>query len=366
MLHLFNKTYLDIDSRIDLNTDRVVISQENGVQLGSALDGYVQGDLLAFHENFEDTTLEEVIVKIHNHTKTSDKKVVVYCDMENYKTFVASWFKTIMPNSDVTTFKNLVNMTLYKERASSNAQVLSNSNANVNDLKTGFGDLDSVWSSTTISNDTRSNIKNLDLNYSYEFMLADYFSGSINYLSKLIKVVGLFSNRWFVEALVDIQRSALLNVYNKNFQTALGFTDADVKLDSLNPLKNISSLSILGDTTIWQQNDKKGVFGYPVLKNLTADQISKLKTTCQKIYETEGMSDTQRYFDIFTLLDTAVKTSLTKDDMDTILDYIVDKPYDTCLIPDGDTENVNYVLFHDILNKKRAGDTASLSKLQLL
>ena len=364
MLHIFNKTYLDIDSRIDINTDRVVISKENGVQVGSGLDGYVSGNLIAFHESFEDTSLVEVITKIVN-TK-SDKKVIVYCDIENYKKFVTAWFKTIMPNLDATTFKNLMAMSLYKERAMSNAQVLENSNAIVADLRTGFGDFDDVWASTNVSESDRTAIKNLELPLSYEFMLADYFSGSVNYLSKLIKVVGMFANRWFVEALNDLRESAVLNVYNKNFQTALGFTNADVKLDSLNPLKNISSLTIFGDTTIWQQNDKKGIFGYPVLKDLTAEQLSSIKTTAKKIYDTEGMSDGQRYFEIFDLLDTAVKSGQSKDDMDKILDFVVAKPYDTCLIPVGDTDNVNYVLFHDILNKKRAGDTASLSNLALL
>jgi len=364
MLHLFNKTYLDIDSRIDINVDRVVISKDNGVDIGSGLDGYASGALIAFHESMDDTSLVDVVTKIIN-TKT-DKKVVVFCDVENYKKFATAWFKTIMPNLDVATFKNIMAMTLYKERAMSNAQVIANSNANVNDLRTGFGELDAVWSATTVSTEDRETIKNLELGLSYEFMLADYFSGSVNYLNKLIKVVGMFANRWFVEALNDLRETAVLNVYNKNMQTALGFTNSDVKLDSLNPLKNISSLAIFGDTAIWQQNDSKGVFGYPVLKDLTAEQISKIKATAKKIYDTEGMSDSQRYFEIFDLLDIAVKSGLNKEDMDKMLDFVVAKPYDTCLIPDGDNENVNYVLFHDILNKKRAGDTASLSKLALL
>ena len=37
MLHLFNKVYLEIDDKIEINLDRVVISNTHGLQLADAL-----------------------------------------------------------------------------------------------------------------------------------------------------------------------------------------------------------------------------------------------------------------------------------------------------------------------------------------
>ena len=53
MLHLFNKIYLATDNVIDTNVDRVVISNENGIDTLDSIKAE-QGDLLAYGKSVDE------------------------------------------------------------------------------------------------------------------------------------------------------------------------------------------------------------------------------------------------------------------------------------------------------------------------
>jgi len=132
MLHLFSKVYLELDDKIELNLDRVVIGT-NGVAMANDLTGLTQGKLVDYSTTFPESFID-LITKIKVHTDASNKKLVVYADKDNYKKFIVTWFKTILPNLDVTTFNKIIELTVFKERVINNTQLQSVSSLNMTQL----------------------------------------------------------------------------------------------------------------------------------------------------------------------------------------------------------------------------------------
>lgn len=361
MLHLFNKTYLEFDDKIELNFDRVIISNINGVNILDSLDKVVQGKLIKYGKNLDSFNFADLINEINSYGQSSNKKLVIYCDKVNYIKFATKWLKTILPNLDFESFSKLMELTIYKERIISNSQMQSVVPVKQDILWEGLGDLSSHFNSITISNEDRLSVKNLDLKYSYEFLLADHFSGLSNYTSSLTTIVHLFLQRWFKELFKDNREMVLLNVLNKNFQTALDFNNTNINLNSSNPINGISSLQYYSDNTIWSKENTCTVEG------LTQQQIDGLRNLVKKIYsDVEGMEIDNAVFGMLDYLEYAAKTSITTEELNTILNYVVTNPFDTCLIPKFDFQNVNFVFVQHLLNLKRDNNTGALTKFRLL
>jgi len=361
MLHLFNKAYLELDDKIELNIDRVVISEINGVPVADSLTRVVQGVLISYNKNLDNISFVDLINQIHTHGQTSNKRIVVYCDKSNYIKFATKWLKTLLPNLDLNSFSKLIELTIYKERILSNSQMQSVVPVKQDTLWEGLGDVSSSFNSITVSNEDRQSIKNLNLKYSYEFVLADHFSGSSNYTSSLKTVVHLFLQRWFKELFKDNREMVLLNLLNKNFQTALNFTETNIDLTSSNPISGVSSLQYYSDNTIWLKENTCNIEG------LEQQQIDGLRNLVKKIYgDVEGMEIDNAVFGMLDYLEYSAKTSITTEELNTILNFVVQNPFDTCLIPKFDFQNVNFVFVQHLLNLKRDNNTGALTKFRLL
>jgi len=367
MLHLFNKTYLEFDDKIELNFDRVVISNINGVNIADFLDKAMQGKLVKYGKNLDDLNFTNLITELHSYGQTSNKKIIIYCDKTNYIKFLVKWIKTILPSINLESFNRFVNLTVYKEKITQNTRLQSVVPLKLDTLKQGLGDLTESFNSETITDENRNSIKNLNLNYSYEFLLADYFSSSTNYTNSLKSVLHLFLRRWLKEAFTDNREMILLNLLNKNFQKTLGFTENDINLNSDNPISSVSSLQYYADETIWKQNEKTGIYDVCNIENLSQEKINGLRNLLKNIYlNVEEMEINRTLFSAFDYLELAAKDTITETEMNTVLNFVVQNPFDTCLVSTFDFQNVNYVFLHHILNLKRDNNIEALTKFRLL
>ena len=365
MLHLFNKVYLELDDKIELNLDRVVIGRQ-GNAMAKDLTGLVQGELVLHSLTFP-TDFVDLIETIKTHTDTTGKKLIVYADLANYRQFVVKWFKTILPNLDKTSFDKLIELTEFKERVITNTQLQSVSSVDMQQLWEGLGEFD--FNGITVTDEERTSIKNLGLNLSYEYLLADHFSGSTNYTSKLNTTVHMFLKRWFKELFTDNREMVLMNLNNKSFQDGLGYTQSDVDFSATNPLSGITGLESYADDEIWDKTTdlSSGVYGICKLEGLSDTKIAGLRTLIKKVFaDVEGMEINRTMFSILDYLELAAKETITDTEMNTVLDFVVANPFDTALVPKFDFQNVNYVMINHILNLKRDNDTASLTKFSLL
>jgi hypothetical protein len=364
MLHLFNKVYLEFDDKIEINFDRVVISEKYGIQMLQLLDQVAYGKLITFGKTYDEvvsTNIIEFIKTLKEFGDTSDKKIIIYCDKLAYKNFVSQWFKIILPSADYTTFKTIVDHTIYNQRIVSNTQLSSIFSLEQTTLWENIGDLETHWTDAKeLTNDEKFEFKSIGLNLSYELLLADYLSGSTNYETELKKTMHTFLRRWFKESFTDNRQMVLLNIGNHRFQEALGIDPTRVDITSIDPLANIPELSAYADDSIWEN---QGIFCN--LEGLSETQINSLNSTIMSIYEKfEGMEIDRSVFSLFKYLGAASRSELTKVEMDELLDFIVNNPFDTNLVPRFDFQNVNFVLMLYFLRQKY--ENSDLSKFKLI
>ena len=371
MLHLFNKTYLHFDDDINLNYDRVIISKINGVPVLDLLEKTVKGKLLDFKNNFEDFNFTDLIVKLYNHGVSTNKKIIIYCDKLNYCKFMTKWLKLILPSLDLQSYQQYVKIFVYKER------LISSNIEGKNDVPTTntywsstelFENLNDVFNNINVSQDERTVVKNLGLNYSFEFLISSYLSGSQTYLIMLQNTVHLFLQRWFLEMFKDNRQMVLYNLLNSKFKSVLNYQYSDIDFYGSNPIKNIPSLQYYSDETMWL-SDKitKNDFNYLNIKNLTQTQIDGLRNLFLKIFnQIEGIETDQSNFAIFNFLECVTRDTITKTELDSILNFVIQNPMDTLLVPKFDFPNVNLSFIHYIFNLKTNNNTAAISKFYLL
>jgi hypothetical protein len=363
MLHLFNKVYLEFDDKIEINFDRVVISEKYGIKMLEALDKVSQGELITFGKTYDEVVSSNLVAFVKllkDFGNTSGKKIIVYCDKQAYKNFIAQWFKVILPQANYATFKIIVDHTIYNQRVVSNTQLSSVYSLEQTTLWENFDDLETHWNDAKdLTDDEKINFKSLGLNLSYELLLADYLSGSTNYETELRKTMHTFLRRWFKESFTDNRQMVLLNIGNHRFQQALGIDASRVDITSTDPLANIPQLSAYADDSIWE---KQGIFCD--LQDLSQTQIDSLTSTIMSIYKNfEGMEIDRSVFSLFDYLGSASRSELTKVEMDNLLDFIVNNPFDTNLVPRFDFQNVNFVLMLYFLRQKYEGGDLSKFKL---
>jgi len=372
MFHLFNKTYLHFDDDINLNYDRVVISKLHGVPVFDLLQKAVNGKLIDFKNNIEDFNFADLIKKLYSHGALSDRKVIVYCDKINYSKFITKWLKIILPNLNLESYKQYIKLLIFKERLiASNIEgryLISENNNTYWSSYEVFENLDNLFKNIVIDEEEVIKIKDLNLKYSFEFLLSSYFSGSQTHLNLLKSITHLFLQRWFLENLKDNKQMVLFNLLNKNFQSVLGYNYSDIDFYSHNPIKNISSLRYYSDENIWLEDKiKLNNFNYLNIKNLTQEQIDGLRDLFKKIFkEIEGIEIEQNVFGILDFFECASRNNITKTELDNLLNFVIQNPLDTLLIPKFDFPNVNVVFIHHIMNLKRENDTEKLSKFTLL
>ena len=169
-----------------------------------------------------------------------------------------------------------------------------------------------------------------------------------------------FLRRWFKEAFTDNRQMVLLNIGNHRFQEALGIDSTRVDITSTHPLENIPQLSAYADNSIWEN---QGIFCN--LEGLSETQINSLTSTIMGVYENfEGMEIDRSIFSLFNYLGAASRSELTKIEMDELLNFIINNPFDTNLVPRFDFQNVNFVLMLYFLRQKY--ESGDLSKFKLI
>lgn len=360
MLHLFNKVYLEFDNKIDLNFDRVVISSNYGTPMLEQLDKVSQGSLIAYGKDLADlyngpqsiNNFADLITTVKEHGDQSDKKIIIYADNDSYIALTVLWFKTICPLMTSDAYKEFMELAVFKERAVSNTPLSTTSSLSLQSLYNGLGDISAAYGKYAVNETQTDNILDLNLNYSYELLLATYLSGDARHVDGLKKVVHLFLRRWFQELFTDNRQMCLLNLTNYRFKDVLGIDSVDIT--AANPLIDIDVLESYGDPEIWDLNGTtNSVYSFCKLGGLSSDKALALKNTLLNVYEKfEGMQTDRNQFRILDWINYACRDEITDSELSIILNELASHPFDTNCIPRFDFENVNFPFIQMCLDKK--------------
>jgi hypothetical protein len=131
MFHLFNKVYIASDKTINLNFDRVVISESCGVKMHEALDQVSYGELITYGKTLDsilnNSTFNNFIKTLLDKTQQSNKKVIIYVDDDNFLKFMSMWFKTIFANPTADSSWKIIDDYIKKEKILKNWRYSSTS-----------------------------------------------------------------------------------------------------------------------------------------------------------------------------------------------------------------------------------------------
>lgn len=355
MLHLFNKVYLEIDDKIEIDIDRAVISNTHGLQLADALTRHSSGVLLSYTTDGSTVDYKKLFEDIKAHTDTSGKRFFIYCDAENFVRIAAGWYKSVS-NVERSQFELLLNTHIHKERTQQGRNWIADDQQYIASITDHY----SLFDTTTAFNPSLGNV---DL--SFELYLAAYLVDRTNItaVAKLQKQLSMFMRRMYQELFVDIKSILLLNILNPTLQTVLGGSGKD--LSNYNELPNIA---IFLDTEIW--NDSKAlVVGSASSFNwdgMTSSKATSIGTIVSDIHTNfEGFVHDSADLYHWPFLQYIVGKDLTSVELAEVVDSIITSTSDYFFVPDSDVINVNYVLCTHLANLKTASNTAALSKFAI-
>lgn len=100
MIHLYNKCYLELDNKIDIDRNRYVISKENGQGLWEKIKDIQRGTLYGCQDSVESKDIMSIVSSLYFTVKNKEDKLIYYVDLETFPKFLAAWYKFLLPNLD--------------------------------------------------------------------------------------------------------------------------------------------------------------------------------------------------------------------------------------------------------------------------
>jgi hypothetical protein len=211
MLHLFDKVYITSDAVLSINLDRVVISENYGVQMLEALDRVAYGELISYGTSvnslLENSSFSQLIDTIKAKGQTSNKRIVIFADDLNFSKFLSIWFKSIFANISADAAWSIISQYIEKEKFLNNSRLPgANTSQELFPLVTQEQFLNEF---TTAAGHT---LNDMTASLSFEILLANYRANS-TYKAELKSSIKKILSRSLSELAIEVKYS-----YVKNFK----------------------------------------------------------------------------------------------------------------------------------------------------
>lgn len=228
MLHLFDKTYIDLDAFISPDDQRFVISQDYGQPLLDILKQIQSGELIGHGLNIDElvgsgktyANVFQLLSTCASKNKSSGDRVIIYCDKAAYLRLSSLWFKTIFANISAEAAYLIVKLEFARS-------ALMNKTGQGHTYKNTMPTLEeftSVFNSAVVditSADAVALLGTVHSSRSIEFLFASYFYNG-SYKEELRAIFQLFMTRRVTDILKDSYGLVVKNVLNPEFHTRFG------------------------------------------------------------------------------------------------------------------------------------------------
>jgi hypothetical protein len=334
MLHLFDKVYIVSDTLININFDRVVISEKYGMQMLEALDKVAYGDLIAYSTTIEgvlaNSSFPEFIQLINNKSIESDKKVIIYADDLNFSKFVAVWFKSIFNNISAKSAWLVLSSYIEKEKLMQGSR-----EAYASTTSAIFTLLTEEQFVTDFNAAESYDLNATELSLSFEILLASYLiNGSYkeNLKSSIVNIL----KRTLAELAIEVKYSYVKNLKNSNYpvieEAESFFTNSSIYTEL-----NMGRVSSQHNTTD--------------LSNATDVDIAKFKSVATKIMlDWELFKPESAVFYIYNFIDFIRKPELTDANLTEIIDFERNVLGTTRIFSSSDEEKINIYFLRHVLS----------------
>ena len=238
MIHLIDKVYLCLDSIIDTNKDRIVVSKENGYQMHEVIDHLSTGILYKYgtsiSEVFEDS-FRKIIEEVIEFSKSRNRPFYIFADKKNLIQIQILWFKLILKSPNVQDCYNIHESNAFRYNLFQKSFYATNTQKN---YSTSFEMFSNEYNKIKDFKETEK--KSFCLKYieslGVEYILATYcYSGKFK--TQLKKSISKLLRKNLDDILLEYKGIFLGFYTNKNFANAIklekhySFGDLDIFSD---------------------------------------------------------------------------------------------------------------------------------------
>jgi hypothetical protein len=320
MLHLFNKTYLDVDFCIDINEHRIVVSKENGVSMLEVLEKISSGKLYAAGETVDTivghdknyTSMNDLFEFCLNFNKTTNKKMIIYCDQVAYMTIAATWFKTIFFDITADAAYNIIKayftkLILFGGRNEWNTTSL------FSEFIFGKAEFNSVFNNIVLEENYLGILDKVTGFRSIEYLVSSYLYNK-SHKEELKEKLSLMINRNIEGAMEDLWRHYQETALMESFQQARGLQYYN--FDNILDMENDPALNSIKITNAWRLHSNSGDNRLGMnMTLLNASQIQQIKDQFVEF----SVSNEKIYQRSMTYIDIAHRGYVLDEEIDKIL-----------------------------------------------
>jgi hypothetical protein len=364
MIHLFNKTYLDIDKFIDDSQDRIVISAQNGFRLLGRPEPEQYGWLHAYGTTFDEvvgegktfSSLYDMLAFCLTKNDTDNRRVIIYCDKATYMLLCALWFKTIFQSITASQAYKIIKADFSKAivlGSKLQAKVQAEYLATMPTTE----EFDTVFAANTPDGDATSFLSSISNLKSLEFLLASYFYND-SCKVQLKSVYRLMINRNVESMLRDTWSCIRANALQSDFQSAIGIQSYTI--DNVISLLEDPAVSVLTNVLPHTLPTTEKISSTIDLTVLSTEDKATLKQLVASVHtftnDTSNVfSRANQYFDIVS------KTEFTDADLETVIALELSNEDGVRFWSLKDRENINLYFLDFVFESKKSNQVAVLS-----
>lgn len=372
MFHLFDKVYLEFDTKISAESKRVVVSETCGSPHGIELEGLLQdplyygrqiSDLIGEGKTFSSELDFFKQLKVVGDSSTSP--LIVYCDKISFLHLFIAWHKCVLDNVSANTLWKIFNFFIQKETYLSN--FLDNpNNLTFNQFNIDQWDkvvFDNKFDAISVSQDRVWN-SGMIPNLGIELLLLGYIVDPVDIFKSALKSkIILLTTRSLLSEIFEAKFELILNYQNKKLQNLLAVSN----LETLKELFSQPRLEIFTDPTIWNE----AAVLYPSqsgsslnLTAVTSQQVTKLIDAYKLVrVEFNGISQETPQVDVINRLPWVVAGELTDQQLTDLLNNL--QFSGSAFGEMDDREKVNTMFIDWMLGLYRSSSITEIENLRL-
>jgi len=226
MFHLFKKIYLAHENIIDVNFDRVVISQANGEAARDYLQAH-HAQLLSYGQSMPDligdgktySSFTNMLDTLATKSNETGKRIVIYVDNNNFTKFIVNWYKTVLANPDETATLNLINSNIFKYKVFNRGRFVRVTEGSLGSQIT-LQDYSTEWANTSVPSDRNTFVTNHKSGFNVELLLATYLNNG-NEKTELKNIIQTLMKKDLEKYLFELKEIFFVHYLNSSFATKL-------------------------------------------------------------------------------------------------------------------------------------------------
>ena len=378
MIHLFKKIYVTTDKIIDLGYDRIVVSQNHGLDVLEDLQKINSGKLISYSLEWsgilgsKDVTYPTAIdlfTKLADHCDATDKRVMIYCDDDSLQFIRSTRYKHILKTPTKDSVKSLLQAHVFKFNVFFRGRFSGNSGAGGSEEILKLTNFDTIYDSVKAGSATKRKafVKKYISTISIEHLFANYLHDKST-KAELKSVIKILLKKDIEKYLYELKEVFFVHFLTRkvadkfNLNAPYNFDNISSILDDTS---DIAQVFIKDDMWVSKYMNIASSNNNVLFDNISASDLVTIRKFTQiiadgwsqfKLYDA-GKSDVNKLDFI---------ECITGEFTDTLLDSLIEmeSTYDN---ESGSffalsLETVNHYLIHSLLDAKSNADSAFLSR----